>query len=132
LGFTAVEEGFDLCRFSRETHLHDIKISTSPTLKRPGAWPGNSKDPQNQKEEFLTLVCANLTSFKFSLVFFNTFVHFLCESTVCLQTKFCRVYFTATQNPSNHKVSSIKGKRISGTTKPTVMVSDGQGWSGAF
>lgn len=55
LGFTAVEQGFDLCRFSRETHLHNIKISTSPTLKRPGAWPGNSKDPQNPKEEFFDI-----------------------------------------------------------------------------
>jgi hypothetical protein len=37
---------------SRETHLHNIKISTSPTLKRPGAWPGNSKDPQTKKKSF--------------------------------------------------------------------------------
>lgn len=52
LGFTAVEQGFDLSRFSRETHLYNIKISTSPTLKRPGAWPGNSKDPQTKKKSF--------------------------------------------------------------------------------
>jgi hypothetical protein len=117
--------------FSRNTLVQYQNLNITNT-KKTRSLAREQQRPTNQKEEFLTLVCANLTSFKFSLVFFNTFVHFLCESTVCLQTKFCRVYFTATQNPSNHKVSSIKGKRISGTTKPTVMVSDGQGWSGAF
>jgi hypothetical protein len=59
-----------ICAGFLEKHTCTIsKPHHHQTLKRPGAWPGNSKDPQTQKEEFLTLVCANLTSFTFPLFF---------------------------------------------------------------
>jgi len=80
-----------ICAGFLEKHTCTIsKPHHHQTLKRPGAWPGNSKDPQTQKEEFLTLVCANLTSFTFPLVFFIYICTFF-ESAMCLRIRFCRV-----------------------------------------
>lgn len=48
-GFTAVEQGFDLCRFSRETHLHNIKTSPSPNTKKTRSLAREQQRPTNPK-----------------------------------------------------------------------------------
>jgi hypothetical protein len=116
--------------FSRNTLAQYQNLNITNT-KKTRSLAREQPRPTNQKEEFLTLVCANLTSFKFSLVFLYLCTFF--ESPVCcLQIKFCRVLikkrgtnFTATQNPATTKSVGSKEREF-------LILLSLQRWSGAF